>query len=196
MEENKISDKNLGATKKGAWIWELVKFTILAVIIVVPIRMFIAQPFVVSGSSMVPTFENGQYLIVDEISYRFNNPERGDVIIFKYPNNKKQFFIKRIIGLPNETLKIDGQTITIINEQNPDGLILDESYIQNKSHNNLEITMMNNEYFVMGDNRTHSSDSRVWGTLPENLIIGRALLRLLPISKINLYPGEFNLENK
>src|SRR3989344_5716676 len=96
--------------KVGFWanVWDLLKFAALATIIVLPIRAYVAQPFVVSGRSMVPTFQNGQYLIVDEISYRFHSPQRGDVIIFKYPKDPTKYFIKRVIGLPGETVEIKG----------------------------------------------------------------------------------------
>ena len=91
--------------KKSDFIWETVKFAIFALVIVLPIRIYIAQPFIVSGSSMDPTFDNGHYLIVDQLSYRFEKPKRGEVIIFKYPNDPSKFFIKRIIGLPGEKWK-------------------------------------------------------------------------------------------
>src|SRR3990167_9915226 len=97
----------------GNFFTELLKFVLIAAAIVFPIRLFVAQPFIVSGASMDPTFSNGQYLIVDELSYRLQDPARGDVIIFRYPKNPKEFFIKRIIGLPTETVSINGNAITI-----------------------------------------------------------------------------------
>jgi signal peptidase I len=100
--------------------WDLIKFAALALIIVLPIRMFIAQPFIVSGESMVPTFQDGQYLIVDEISYILNGEHRGDVVVFKYPNDTKRYFIKRVIGMPNEKIIITDGKIKIINKENPD----------------------------------------------------------------------------
>ena len=171
--------------------WEFIRFVIIAILIVIPIRIFVAQPFIVSGSSMSPTFENGDYLIVDEISYRLKNPERFDVIIFRYPNNKKKFFIKRIIGLPNEKIDIKGSVVTITNNDNPDGLVLEQPYVKNESNNNQHFELKENEYFVMGDNRPASSDSRYWGALTENLIIGKAFIRLLPINNIDLLPGYY-----
>lgn len=173
-------------------IWETIKFAIIAIIIVIPIRMFIAQPFVVSGSSMYPTFIDKDYLIVDEISYRFEEVKRNEVIIFKYPENPSKFFIKRVIGLPNEKITIIGDKIFIINKENPNGFELDQSYIKNPSLNQgYEVTLKNDEYFVMGDNRTASSDSRSWGPVKKNLIIGKAFLRLLPINNIDYKPGSF-----
>jgi len=172
-------------------IWELLRFAIIAVAIIVPIRMFIAQPFVVSGSSMFPTFEDKQYLIIDEISYKLNKPKRDDVVVFKYPNDTTKFFIKRIIGLPNETIDIKGNEITIINEEHPEGFKLEQPFVKNISDNNLHRKLTENEYFVMGDNRSGSFDSRSWGPVPKKLLVGRAFLRLLQINKINLFPGKY-----
>ncbi len=149
-------------------LWDLVKFIALALVIVLPIRMFIAQPFIVSGESMVPTFQDGQYLIVDELSYNLNGPHRGDVIVFKYPKDTKRFFIKRIIGMPNEKIIIDNGKTKIINKENPDGFVLDEPYINESFDTTEKYTTGDNEYFVMGDNRNRSSDSREWGLLPRN----------------------------
>lgn len=171
--------------------WELVRFALIAIAIVIPIRIFIAQPFIVSGSSMVPTFENGQYLIIDEISYRFNDPQRDDVIVFRYPNDTKKFFIKRIIGLPNETVDIKGNTVTVTNKSHPSGLVLDQSFIENTANNDTHFELKDGEYFVMGDNRSASSDSRYWGAVPKNLLIGKVFLRLLPFNKIGILPGSF-----
>src|SRR5665648_271819 len=110
-------------------LWDLIKFAVIALLIVIPIRMFVAQPFVVSGESMFSTFNDGEYLIVDEISYITGNPHRGDVIIFHYPLDPKRFFIKRIIGMPNEEISINNGKVTILNKDNPNGFTLDEPYI-------------------------------------------------------------------
>lgn len=170
--------------------WETLRLIFIAIIIVVPIRMFIAQPFVVHGESMDPTFAQGQYLIVDEASYHLSAPKRGDVAILRYPQNPSTFFIKRVIGLPGETIKIDGSTITISNDEHPEGFILDEPYIEFQSNNRLEKKIPEGNYFVMGDNRAKSSDSRVWGTVPEKYMVGRALIRLLPFNTAKILPGD------
>ena len=170
---------------------ELLKFAAIAIIIVIPIRVFIAQPFIVNGSSMVPTFEDGDYLIVDEISYRFNNPERGDVVVFRYPNDPIKFFIKRIIGLPGETLKIVGSKVSIRHNKTEDEELY-ESYVVYPAQNNIEITLNDDEFFVMGDNRAQSSDSRSWGPMPKKFLVGRALIRLLPPNQIGYLPGKIN----
>lgn len=172
-------------------LWDLVKFMALAVLIVLPIRTYIAQPFIVSGNSMVPTFQDKEYLIVDEISYNLGNIKRGDVVIFKYPNNPSRYFIKRIIGLPNETIKIENGKVTIINKDNPEGFLLDEPYINEPFSTSDTKTAGADEYFVMGDNRNASSDSRVWGFVPKKLLIGRAYLRLLPFNTLDYLPGYY-----
>ena len=194
MEEDKTQNKTTAQS-----FWELVRFAIMALIIVVPIRVFLAEPFVVSGSSMVPTFENSDYLIIDKVSYRFGNPKRNDIVVFRYPNDETKFFIKRIIGLPNETVDIKGSIVTIINEQKKDGFQLDEPYVKNTANNNTRLELKDGEYFVMGDNRSGSSDSRYWGAVKKNLISGRALLRLRlwPINNVvDILPGSYKQTNE
>jgi len=174
--------------------WELVRFALVAIAIVIPVRAYVAQPFVVSGSSMVPTFENGQYLIIDEISYKFTEPKRGNVVVFRYPNDTKKFFIKRIIGLPNEIVDIKGDSVVIKNGDNPDGFVLPQEYVKNHSNNDTHFELKADEYFVMGDNRSASSDSRYWGAVKKNLLVGRAFLRLLPVHSIDTLPGDYHYE--
>lgn len=175
-------------------IIEIIRFSLIALIIVIPIRMFIAQPFIVSGASMEDTFAHNEYLIVDQISYHLQDPKRGDVAIFRYPQDPSKFFIKRVIGLPGDTITIDGDRVEIRNESHPDGFLLDEPYIKSMSSTSfIDETLGDREYFVMGDNRDESSDSRVWGVLQEENIIGRALLRLFPPAGISFMPGAYEL---
>jgi len=175
----------------GGFVKDIIKFTLLSLIVVIPIRVFIAQPFLVSGSSMSPTFHDGEYLIIDEVSYYLDKPERGDVIVFKYPYDRSKYFIKRIIGLPNETVDIDYGRITIKNSKDSQGIELSELYVNDKSWGNrkMSITLSDHEYFVMGDNRNASSDSREWGALDKKFITGRVGVRLLPLNKIGISPG-------
>ncbi len=171
-------------------ILEIIRFSIIALLIVIPIRMFVAQPFIVSGASMEETFFHNEYLIVDQISYHLGQPQRGDVAIFRYPQDPSKFFIKRIIGVPGDTVVIDGNRVSIVNEIHPDGIELNEPYIKSMNANTfLTETLGPREYFVMGDNRNESSDSRVWGVLQEENIIGRAFLRLFPPSNLGVFPG-------
>lgn len=168
---------------------ELLKFVLIAAAIVFPIRLFVAQPFIVSGASMDPTFHNGQYLIVDELSYRLGEPERLDVVIFRYPKNPREFFIKRIIGLPGESVSIAGNKVTVTRTDGST-LTLEESYVVNHGNGSSDtFNLKDDEYFVMGDNRPESSDSRVWGPLPRDHIIGRAFVRLLPLNTFSVLPG-------
>lgn len=179
--------------KEENFFKEILKASLIALIIVIPIRFYVAQPFIVSGASMSPTFESGHYLVVDQLSYRFNEPERGDVIIFKYPRDTSKFFIKRIIGLPGETLTLEAKVLTIENSMHLGGFVFEEPYIEeaNRISGTFSVELGDNEYFVMGDNRGQSSDSRVWGPLQKELIVGRAFLRIFPVKQLNVLPGGY-----
>lgn len=176
----------------GTAFREILTFIVLAIIIVIPIRLYVAQPFVVEGESMYPTFESGDYLIVDQLSYRFNDPKRGDVVVFRYPNDPKVFYVKRIIGLPGETVHIEAGNTTVTKT---DGTTvdLDESYVVSEDATyTLDTTLGADEFFVMGDNRPRSSDSRIWGPLPREDLMGRAFIRLFPPSAADVLPGAVN----
>lgn len=175
---------------RDKFIDDLVRFALIALLIVIPVRVFIAQPFIVRGASMEPTFRNGEYLIVDQLTYRLAEPKRGDVIILRYPKDERVFFIKRVIGLPGETVEIIGDTIVVQKEGSP-SLTLDQSFIEpERLQSEFGVYVLDNdEYFVMGDNRRESSDSRSWGPLPQENIVGRALVRLFPPTELDLLPG-------
>lgn len=176
--------------KKKESLWDIIKFVALALVIVIPIRLFIAQPFLVKGRSMDPTLEQRDYLIVDELSYHLREPKRGEVIIFRYPGNPKEHFVKRVIGIPGDTIQIINGTVTIITKEGKT-LLLSEPYVVNHSYESLEdIVVPEDSYFVMGDNRAESFDSRMWHFLPKKLATGRAFLRLFPFNKIDYLPGE------
>lgn len=176
--------KNAG---KG-WFRETLELFFIALLVVLPIRLFVANPFIVAGASMVPTFEDGDYLIVDEISYRFEEPKRGEVVVFRYPKNPSKYFIKRIIGLPGETLALKGGNVSIWKDGKK-VTDLEEPYVKNDSGGDGTYVLKDDEYFVMGDNRPSSSDSRVWGVLPRENIVGRAWLRLFPPESFAVFPG-------
>jgi signal peptidase I len=177
---------------KENFMQEIVKFSLIALLVVLPIRLYVAQPFIVRGASMEPTFHTGDYVIIDQISYRFDEPKRGDVIIFQHPDTPSIYLIKRIIGLPGETVEITGKEITVTNKATGTSKRLDQSYLEDARLSNEFLppkTLEKDEYFVMGDNRKQSSDSRVWGVLPKASIAGRAFIRLFPFSQVGLFPG-------
>ncbi len=189
VETKKITPETIKKTPEPSK-WELTKFALILLIIFLPIRFFAIGPFVVYGSSMEPNFYTGEYLIVDEISYDFIAPHRGDVIVLRPPINTNTHFIKRVIGLPNETVKIDGTIVTIINAANPNGFVLNEPYLAHHKGPSGSWTLGSDEYFVLGDNRDVSDDSRIWGPLKKNMITGRALLRLYPFKRLSFLPGQ------
>ncbi len=177
------------APKENSFL-EIVRFSVIALLIVIPVRTFIAQPFIVSGASMQETFHNGEYLIVDQVSYHVHSPERGDVIVFKYPKDPSKFFIKRIIGIPGDDIIIEGNVVMIKNKENPEGFVVNEPYIKSMRPGvNITENLGEREYFVMGDNRDESSDSRIWGILQEERIVGKAFLRLFPPQSFDVLPG-------
>ncbi len=173
----------------GSFVWELARVVIVAFAIMLVFRLFIAEPFIVSGSSMVPNFHNREYLIVNKITYRLHSPERGDVIVFKYPKDTSQYFIKRVIGLPSEKVQIKDGRVLVFNGQHPDGLLLDEPFLSNDNvtFGRTDITTLgSDEYFVLGDNRQASSDSRVWGIMPKNDLVGKVWLRVFPLQQFGV----------
>ncbi|KKT75595.1 MAG: Signal peptidase I [Parcubacteria group bacterium GW2011_GWB1_44_7] len=179
---------NIPPEKENFWR-ETVKFAVIALAIVLPFRYLIAQPFIVSGESMVPTFANGEYLIVDELTYRFiHSPERNDVVIFKYPYDRSKYFIKRIIGLPGETITLHAGQVSVKIASST--VIIQEPYISEITGDELTVTLKDNQYFVLGDNRPESSDSRIWGPLDKKFITGRAFARLLPLRRLDIFPGQ------
>ncbi len=188
------------------FIIEVVKMFFLALIIIVPVRMFLFQPFIVRGASMEPNFSEKQYLIVNEFGYK-NTPvnilgkdiitvkprkdlERHEIVVFRAPNDEKQYYIKRVIGLPGETIEIDNGEVTLYNEEHPDGKVLDESaYLPEgrKTNGTRKVILADDEYYVLGDNRPASSDSRSFGPLHKDDVIGKVLLRAWPINNFTFF---------
>lgn len=189
-EENsiKITSSETSPEKNGSvgsFLWELSRIVIIAFIIMVGFRYFVAEPFIVSGSSMVPNYHNREYLVVNKLSYRFNEPHRGDVIVFKYPKDTTQYFIKRVIGLPGEKVKVENGKVFIYNTEYPEGKALTEDYLSNQDitfGKDDIVSLGSDEFYVLGDNRLASSDSRVWGVLPRHDIVGTAWLRVFPLN--------------
>ncbi len=173
--------------EEKSWNWkEFLKLLFISLLVVVPFRLYVAQPFVVDGLSMYPTFDNANYLIVDELSYYFEKPSRGSVLVFRYPKDPSKSFIKRVIGLPGEIVSLKEGVVTITSSEYPKGLILEEPYVELKKPDTLSYTLGQGEYFVLGDNRLQSADSRLWGPVPEKNIVGRPILRVWPFG---FFPG-------
>lgn len=200
--QNTEKEEKIENESKSSLFLEILKTILTVAFIFVVVRYFVIQPFLVVGSSMEPNFHDGEYLFVNELVYSLSKPGRGDVIVFKHPEPacnahiSKGFlnrifiqgpcknYIKRVIGLPGETITVFGGKVTIANSQNPGGFELDEEYIPAniKLFGNQIVTLDNNEYYVLGDNRqpNGSSDSREWGSLPSNYITGKAWLSVIP----------------
>ena len=190
--ENTEEDQTVPISKKEmfSFIWEMVRVIIVSLAIIIPIRYYVVQPFFVKGASMESTFENNDYILIDELSYFFRDPRRDEIIVFRSPENSSQFFIKRIIGLPGDTVKIENNKVSIFNDQSPEGLLLNESsYLDRgqETRGNITMTISSSNYFVMGDNRLQSSDSRKWGELDKSLITGKVFIRIWPLNKIKRF---------
>ena len=160
----------------------------IALLIVIPIRYFVIQPFIVQGGSMEPNFYTKDYLIIDELSYRLREPRRYEVIVLKAPNHPHEYYIKRLIGLPNETVEIqNGQvSITTVNGQK---IELQEDFLPvgTITSGNLALTLNSQQYFALGDNRVASYDSRNWGAFTKDAIVGRVWLRLWPPQRFAIF---------
>lgn len=207
--EEYVDKKKKGETYEGvgSFLMEIVKVFILAFIIIVPIRIFLFQPFFVQGASMHPNFEDSEYLIINELGYKqtevglggvefftvkpFKELERGDVIVFRYPKNPKQYFIKRVIGLPGEKIAIKNGQVIIYNKEHPGGLTLDENEyipdVRTNAERSIEMQLKDDEYFTLGDNRSASHDSRSWGPLNKDKVVGKVLLRIWPFGRAEIY---------
>lgn len=169
---------------------EFLRLAIIAAAIALPVRYFIAQPFIVRGASMEPNFHDREYLVIDEISYFFREPKRGEVIVFRYPLSPQEYFIKRVIGLPGEAVEVRSGGVYIFNAGHPDGSRLEEAYLPEglAFRGNVRFTLAGGEYVVLGDNRPASSDSRNWGVLTRKFVTGRAVFRAWPIARFGVLP--------
>lgn len=177
--------KSLG--ELGEFFSELFKVIVISALIIVPIRHFVVKPFYVKGESMKPTFENHEYLLIDEISYRFHEPKRGEVIVFKYPRDPKEYYIKRVIGLPGDEVVISGGRVQV--KRDNEVVLANEAYLNEKviTGGDFDVLVPENNYFMMGDNRPASQDSRSFGTVDEGFIVGRVWLRAWPFSRFSIY---------
>lgn len=183
----------------GSFLFDVAKVAAISLAIIIPARTWLVQPFFVQGASMEPNFYEREYLVVDEISYRFGQPQRGDIVVFHPPQRPDEFYIKRIIGLPGETVTIRGGRVVIANAQHPEGVALDErAYLSEGTATRATtaqvaegqpIELGSAQYFVLGDNRTNSQDSRAFGPLERSHIVGRAWLRGWPLERAGSVPA-------
>jgi len=169
------------------FLLDALKILLIALAIVIPVRMLLFQPFVVKGNSMEPNYHSADYLIIDEVSFKMRSPQRGEVIVFNYPKDPSQRYIKRIIALPGETIEIRNGEVFISMNSGSEVKVDESLYITDKVREEWKTglsygpaTLGENDYFVMGDNRNYSSDSRKWGFVPMKNIVGRILVRLSP----------------
>jgi signal peptidase I len=171
----------------GSFFLEIIKLAILSGITIGLVRYFLFKPFYVKGQSMEPNFYEKDYLIIDELSYSFREPKRGEVVVFKAPNGN-DYYLKRVIGLPGERVKVENGKVIVYNEANPQGLVLDEIYLEDETLGTIMQTLSQDEYFLLGDNRDASYDSRRFGSISRSAIVGRAWLRGWPPTRV----GAFN----
>ncbi len=173
------------------FVREFIVVVAITAALVIPLRTFVLKPFLVFGASMYPSFSTGDYVIIDRITYSFREPMRGDVIIFEHPK-EDILLIKRIIGLPHEVVTLSPGSI-LIKKGGDEEFVLEESYIFEDGTGiavREVFELKGNEYVVLGDNRTNSMDSRVWGALDGDNILGRVFVRLLPLDEVALFPAD------
>lgn len=169
--------------------WEVAEIVLVSVVTVFLIRSFLIQPFLVSGASMEPNFTSNNYLLIDEITYLLRDPQRGEVIVFRYPNDPSTYYIKRVIGLPGERVEVRGGSVYVFGQDGSKKMFSEENYLPSglKTSGIASVQLGEKEYFVLGDNRNYSYDSRSWGKLGRDNIIGLARLRLLPVTQAKVF---------
>lgn len=179
------------------FVMEILETVVFIGSLFIVIYLFIAAPNQVKGESMMPTFQNGNYIFTSKVTYKMRSPERGDVVVFHSPGNAEIEYIKRIIGLPGDTVMLQNQEVYV------NGKKLDEPYIASKTlplpggyaEENVPMNIPDGYYFVMGDNRPHSSDSRDFGPITYESIVGQVFYRYFPADKMgrifNPFPENF-----
>lgn len=176
--------------------WEFIEAIVFALAIFVVVYLFLFQPNQVKGSSMYPTFKDGEYILTDKISYRLGLPKHGEVVVFKSPKNENVDFIKRIIGLPGDTVKISKGKVYLNTKLLDESEYLDQSvYTGPESFlaEDQEVAVPEGKYFVMGDNRPHSSDSRDFGPVTTDEFVGKVFFRYFPIDRFGkINPATYN----
>lgn len=177
------------AVTSGLWLLEFLKIAIVAGVTIVLVRYFLFKPFYVKGASMEPNFYDHEYLIIDEITYRLRDPSRGEVIVFHHPENPKEYFLKRIVGLPGERVRVSNGQVTVYNRAHPEGVVVEEHYLDETvaTSGDTIITLSPDHYFVLGDNRNNSYDSRRFGPVERGAIVGRAWFRGWPVPRMQTF---------
>ncbi|MFA6410803.1 MAG: signal peptidase I [Candidatus Buchananbacteria bacterium] len=190
-----IADQELSAGKQiVVFAWEVFKVVVISLAIIVPVRYFLIKPFYVKGASMEPNFYDHEYLIINEISYRFGEPVRGDIVVFRYPFDPSQYFIKRVIGLPGEKIKVADGQVFVFNSKYPAGQLIEENYLTEGTQTlgDVQVQLKENEYYLLGDNRLHSLDSRAFGPVKREYIVGKTLWRGWPVNRVGLLLNDLN----
>jgi len=170
----------------GKFLFEMAQIAAIAIAIILPVRYFLVQPFIVVGASMQPSYYENEYLIIDELTYRFRDPERGETVVFHPPGNENLYYIKRVIGLPGETVEVRDGKMVIFNDEYPNGITLHETYLIEETEGAQRVQLGQDEYFLMGDNRDESLDSRKIGPIPFKNITGRVWIRGLPLDQVGI----------
>lgn len=198
METPPIEQPESAKPTFGIFLLETIKTVLVVTFFAIIIRTFLIQPFIVEGHSMETNYHSSDYLLIDKLSYRLRAPERSEVIVFVPPERPGENYIKRIVGLPNERVVINSGVITIYqNSDDTTGKTIDEYYLDDnikasfqRVNQLVDITLKSDEYYVMGDNRVASTDSRVFGPIKESAIVGRSYIRLFPISDLSVFSAE------
>lgn len=184
--------------KAGAFVFDLIETVVMALAVFVIFYLFLFQPHQVKGSSMFPTFHDGEYILTDKFTYRLREPKRGEVIIFRAPGHEEYDYIKRIIGLPGDTITIENGKVSVKNQLLIEEYLPSDFYTSPGSFTRAgqAVSVPDGQYFVMGDNRAHSSDSREWGLIPKANIVGRAWFRYWPANKIGVFKEvKYNIDS-
>jgi len=182
MSDHTETMENVREGPKKSALREIVESLVIAVVLALLIRAFAFQPFYIPSGSMEPTLQIQDHIIVNKFGYRFWEPERGDIVVFKYPLNPKKDFVKRLIGKPGERVEVRNSKIIV------DGREIKEDYLPAgiRYPDFGPVLVPENNYLMLGDNRNNSDDSRVWGPLPRQNIIGKAMLVYWPLDRVRL----------
>ncbi len=175
----------------ATFFWEVIKVAVVSLAIILPIRYLLVQPFYVKGASMEPTYLDHDYLLIDELSFRFREPSRGEVVVLRYPRDPGEFFIKRIVGLPGERVVVQGGRV-LIGTPGHEPVPLAEPYLpaDHQTNGNVDVTLSDGQYYVFGDNRSASLDSRSFGPITSRAIIGRTWVRAWPPKRAAVFPTQ------